>query len=89
MQRGNSVIGIILLLIILIVGGLYVYYKDPFALFGNALPSEKACSQEAMLCPDGSGVGRTGPNCEFAPCPRADGNQQGLNDNNETKELKF
>ncbi len=28
-----------------------------------------ACSMEAKLCPDGSGVGRTGPNCEFAPCP--------------------
>src|SRR5574342_37522 len=29
----------------------------------------KACTEEAKLCPDGSAVGRTGPNCEFAPCP--------------------
>ena len=28
-----------------------------------------ACTQEAKICPDGSAVGRTGPNCEFAPCP--------------------
>ncbi len=28
-----------------------------------------ACTQEAKLCPDGSAVGRTGPQCEFAPCP--------------------
>lgn len=28
------------------------------------------CTQEAMLCPDGSAVGRTGPNCSFAPCPQ-------------------
>lgn len=28
-----------------------------------------ACTQEAKLCPDGSAVGRIGPNCEFAPCP--------------------
>jgi len=28
-----------------------------------------ACTQEAKLCPDGSYVGRTGPDCEFAPCP--------------------
>ena len=28
-----------------------------------------ACTQEAKLCPDGSYVGRTGPKCEFAPCP--------------------
>ncbi len=28
-----------------------------------------ACTMEAKLCPDGSAVGRSGPNCEFAPCP--------------------
>lgn len=27
------------------------------------------CTMEAKLCPDGSYVGRTLPNCEFAPCP--------------------
>lgn len=27
------------------------------------------CTQDAMLCPDGSYVGRSGPNCEFAACP--------------------
>jgi len=32
-------------------------------------PSPQACTQEAKLCPDGSAVGRTGPNCEFAECP--------------------
>lgn len=28
-----------------------------------------ACTLEAKICPDGSAVGRTGPHCEFAPCP--------------------
>lgn len=28
-----------------------------------------ACTMEAKICPDGSAVGRTGPNCEFAICP--------------------
>ena len=32
----------------------------------------KACTQEAKLCPDGSYVGRTGPNCEFTLCPTTD-----------------
>lgn len=27
------------------------------------------CTLEAMICPDGSAVGRTGPKCEFSPCP--------------------
>jgi hypothetical protein len=30
-----------------------------------------ACTMEAKLCPDGTAVGRTGPNCEFSPCPGA------------------
>lgn len=40
--------------------------------FFSASPGSQgpmACTAEAMLCPDGSAVGRTGPNCEFAPCP--------------------
>lgn len=28
-----------------------------------------ACTLEAKICPDGSAVGRTEENCEFAPCP--------------------
>lgn len=28
-----------------------------------------ACTMEAKQCPDGSYVSRTGPDCEFAPCP--------------------
>ncbi|OGK32922.1 hypothetical protein A3F58_04030 [Candidatus Roizmanbacteria bacterium RIFCSPHIGHO2_12_FULL_37_9b] len=27
-----------------------------------------ACTAEAKICPDGSTVGRVGPNCEFTPC---------------------
>jgi len=34
-----------------------------------ATPAAVACTLEAKICPDGSSVGRTGPNCEFAPCP--------------------
>lgn len=35
-------------------------------------PAPVACTQEAMQCPDGSYVSRTGPNCEFTPCPSTD-----------------
>ena len=31
-----------------------------------------ACTMEAKLCPDGSAVGRSGPNCEFSACPVVD-----------------
>lgn len=30
---------------------------------------QQPCTMEARICPDGSSVGRTGPNCEFAACP--------------------
>lgn len=30
-----------------------------------------ACTMEAKICPDGTAVGRQGPNCEFAACPTA------------------
>jgi len=40
-------------------------------LFKNQVLTHVACTQEAKLCPDGSYVSRSGPNCEFAPCPSA------------------
>ena len=35
----------------------------------STISNPKACTEEAKICPDGSTVGRTGPNCEFTPCP--------------------
>ncbi len=32
-------------------------------------PEGVACTMDAKICPDGSAVGRSGPNCEFTPCP--------------------
>ena len=37
-------------------------------LKAHRAPEQAACTDEALLCPDGSGVGRTGPMCSFAPC---------------------
>ena len=34
-------------------------------------PTPVACTQEAKQCPDGSYVSRSGPQCEFAECPKA------------------
>jgi hypothetical protein len=30
---------------------------------------QKACTDDAKVCPDGSSVARSGPDCEFAACP--------------------
>lgn len=57
---------IILLILILAVFIIAVFY----GAFLLKKPGQKvACTMEAKLCPDGSYVGRTGPNCEFAACP--------------------
>ncbi len=42
-----------------------------FGEVGNEVtkPDSQMCDGDAMLCPDGSSVGRSGPNCEFAGCP--------------------
>jgi hypothetical protein len=54
--------------IVVIGGGAYLYFSKDKA----ATEEEQVyCTQEAMECPDGSYVGRQGPNCEFAACPGA------------------
>jgi len=42
-------------------------------IFAGFIPATNniACTLEAKICPDGSAVGRRGPNCEFAACPTA------------------
>lgn len=39
------------------------------AACAQTAPEGAACPMDAMTCPDGSTVGRVGPDCEFAPCP--------------------
>jgi len=56
-------IAVALFVLALLAGGAYVALNKGF------LTKEKACTQDAMVCPDGTSVGRVGPNCEFAPCP--------------------
>ncbi|OGF69132.1 hypothetical protein A3C73_01415 [Candidatus Giovannonibacteria bacterium RIFCSPHIGHO2_02_FULL_44_11] len=36
------------------------------------VPEPVFCTQDALQCPDGSYVSRTGPNCEFAECPNVE-----------------
>lgn len=31
--------------------------------------NQTACPADAQVCPDGSYVGRSSPNCDFDPCP--------------------
>lgn len=68
MQKGFGAVPIIIgIAISLSIIGLVYFGQKAFV---KQLPQQKACTLEAKICPDGSGVGRTGPSCEFAECPQ-------------------
>lgn len=56
---------LIVALVVLFVGAIVYSSLNQKAI----LPQPKACTEEAKQCPDGSYVGRTGPDCEFEKCP--------------------
>jgi hypothetical protein len=60
----SLIAGLVLILLIGIGGFLY---RNVLERTGE--PQPIACTAEAKICPDGSSVGRTGPNCEFTACP--------------------
>ena len=39
---------------------------------GCGKPTKQGCTMDAKVCPDGSAVGRVGPGCEFAECPKVE-----------------
>lgn len=58
---GKAIAGVVALAVI---GAGVVYLYKP----ASQTPGVVACTEEAMQCPDGSFVGRSGANCEFM-CP--------------------
>jgi hypothetical protein len=73
-------IGLIVVLIVLLGAGAVWAFSDKGTGFLGMGPAATTtpeqptvCTLEAKICPDGSSVGRTGPNCEFAACPGTTG----------------
>jgi hypothetical protein len=61
---------VVVFLLVIGVGAYFVYQKSSVpGNGGNNQEQPVACTQEAKICPDGSSVGRIGPNCEFTECP--------------------
>jgi hypothetical protein len=64
----NRILILIFVIAVFILGGLlYIYNPEP-TKYTNPKEVKVVCTADAKLCPDGSYVGRTGPNCEFL-CP--------------------
>ena len=52
------------LIILATLGAVYMYF-----LSGTPREEMTGCTMDALICADGSAVGRTGPDCAFAECP--------------------
>lgn len=65
----NKAFVLVFVAAVFILGGLfYIYNPNPDEYKNPNEEKPVACAMDAKLCPDGSYVGRSGPNCEFL-CP--------------------
>ncbi|HEX7017538.1 MAG TPA: hypothetical protein VF209_01365 [Patescibacteria group bacterium] len=82
-----AVVGLMILLPVVAVSGYYLGKSasknnsssdNPIVMASPSAEQGVACTMDAKVCPDGSSVGRSGPNCEFAACPSEteNGNKQ-------------
>src|SRR3989344_3549935 len=68
-QKGFIPIILFVIITLLLGTGVYLAATQKPSDITKTNADSTVCTQEAMLCPDGSYVGRTGPNCEFTECP--------------------
>lgn len=66
-MKNKTAIWTVILILLLI--GVYLYFTRTKEVVDAIVLTPVACTEEAKLCPDGSSVGRSGPNCLFADCP--------------------
>lgn len=59
---------IIVGILVVLVAVLWGVMKKGLPDTSTGIPEGVACTMDAMQCPDGTYVGRSGPNCEFV-CP--------------------
>lgn len=67
-QSNNTKMWVLVIVVLVAVAGLGYWVWGSMGE-PTQTPGQVMCTQEAKQCPDGSYVGRTGPNCAFAACP--------------------
>ncbi len=63
---------LLLSILVLLAVSIYIIVRMPTSKYEISTPPSSqgvACTDEAKQCPDGSYVGRTGPQCQFSECP--------------------
>ncbi|HPN96255.1 MAG TPA: hypothetical protein PLK35_00665 [Candidatus Moranbacteria bacterium] len=70
-KRIPSVWGFVIIALAAVVSVTFMWLATKSGEISGKINEKKPleCTMEARVCPDGSSVGRTGPNCEFEPCP--------------------
>lgn len=73
-MKKNTAIAIIIICILAITIGVVYFSSSDGKIVdpgdnGGTDNDQVFCTLDAKECPDGSYVGRTGPNCEFTACP--------------------
>lgn len=81
-MKTNTILKIIVVILVAIFAVYLVYanwFTDSNSPVNNYNTSTESvvCTMEAKLCADGSYVSRTGPKCEFIPCPIVSANPSG------------
>lgn len=71
MKKSHLLIWILIIFLSFLLGAGAMYAWQNWPEINPLKPKEVGCTFEAKICPDGSAVGRSGPNCKFAPCPTA------------------
>ncbi len=79
---------LIIIVIILVVGGIVYAFTRPTTPDIHD-DNQVVCTMDAKMCPDGSYVGRTGPNCEFAACPTGGTTTNGTSTLNGTTSIQM
>jgi hypothetical protein len=69
-MRKEKLLLSVFLAIVLIGLVAFVIAENNSVSINNSGENGTVCTMDAKMCPDGSYVGRIGPNCKFAPCPR-------------------
>lgn len=72
-NKGFGLVALFIIIGVLVVGGV--------AYYAGKSSKVVVCTKDAKQCPDGSAVGRTGPNCEFV-CPEVNSSDNNFNTNN-------
>lgn len=68
METNKTIITIIVVVVVILAGAMYIRSQRSLEAQTPDEDEMVFCTMDAMQCPDGSYVGRTGPNCEFV-CP--------------------